>query len=360
MSKILVIEDEQDVRDNIVEILELEGFETKNAKNGIIGLKLAQQYNPDIIICDILMPIVNGYEVLDKLRKNPKTALIPFIFLTAKATSEDLRRGMDIGADDYLTKPFKIDTLLKVVQIQLEKKEASKKPIKNLLHDLTFKLPHELFTPLTPIIGFSKLLYEEEYLNKPEEIKSMAKSIHTSALRLERLMGNYLLYADLLYEKHQNQMILEENLLYSFRHKEILYFIKKKMKSKNREKDLIVTLDTDTVTLPAKSFRKILEEILDNAIKFSKPGDSITVSTTIDKDNFIMKVIDQGIVFKKEQISRIGAFVQFDRDIHEQQGLGLGLFLVQQLLKNHKGTLSITSGTKRGIIVKITLPLFPL
>jgi two-component system, OmpR family, alkaline phosphatase synthesis response regulator PhoP len=121
MNKILIIEDTEEVRDNIQEILELEKFKTIVASNGRIGIDLAMKEYPDLIISDISMPKVDGYQVLATLRKHPETAIIPFIFLTAKSIQKDRRQGMELGANDYLTKPFTCDELLNAVRAQLER-----------------------------------------------------------------------------------------------------------------------------------------------------------------------------------------------------------------------------------------------
>lgn len=121
MAKILVIEDEQQIRLRILEILTYEGFETISAADGRIGLQLAKKHLPDLILCDIVLPELNGYEILVKLRRDPLSATIPFIFLTAKASISDLQKGMKLGADDYLTKPFTIDGLLASINTQLKK-----------------------------------------------------------------------------------------------------------------------------------------------------------------------------------------------------------------------------------------------
>jgi len=125
MTKILVIEDEQKMRLRIQEILTYEGFETMGAANGHIGVQLAKEHLPDLILCDIVMPELNGYGVLAELRRDPLTVTIPFIFLTAKTAMNDLREGMNLGADDYLTKPFMIDELLATINTQLEKHAAA-------------------------------------------------------------------------------------------------------------------------------------------------------------------------------------------------------------------------------------------
>jgi DNA-binding LytR/AlgR family response regulator len=127
MKKILVIEDDESINDSIKEFLENEDFQVFSASNGREGLNLALKECPDLIVCDILMPGMNGYEVLSELSK--KEADIPFIFLTAKIERDDIRKGMEIGADDYLTKPFKLEELLKAIEVRLMKRDRLNKAV---------------------------------------------------------------------------------------------------------------------------------------------------------------------------------------------------------------------------------------
>ncbi len=143
MTKILVIEDEQLVRENILDLLEAEGFDGVGAENGHVGVTWAWDCKPDLIICDVMMPELDGYDVLKLLRKEPATATIPFIFLTAKADKDDFRQGMQLGADDYLTKPFTSAELLGAISVRLERKAAiarqSEKKLEELRKSLTSK-----------------------------------------------------------------------------------------------------------------------------------------------------------------------------------------------------------------------------
>ncbi|MBC6427371.1 MAG: response regulator [Ekhidna sp.] len=125
--KILVIEDQEDVRENIMELLQLSNYDVSSASEGKEGVKKALNSPPDLILCDIMMPGMDGYEVLYLLSKNPATAALPFIFLTAKAEKQDFRKGMSMGADDYITKPFEEMDLLGAIERRLNKyKEISK------------------------------------------------------------------------------------------------------------------------------------------------------------------------------------------------------------------------------------------
>ena len=125
--KILVIEDNQDVRENLIEILELSNFTVLAAEDGLKGVEIAQTQIPDLILCDVMMPKLDGFGVLNILGKRPDTSGIPFVFLTAKAERSDFRRGMNLGADDYVTKPFYKDELLSVIETRLRKTKLLRK-----------------------------------------------------------------------------------------------------------------------------------------------------------------------------------------------------------------------------------------
>ncbi|QEE49818.1 response regulator [Flavobacterium alkalisoli] len=124
MIRVLIIEDNDSIRENIIEVLTLSGYEVDTAINGKIGIDKALKNKPDIILCDIMMPELDGYGVLYILNKNPETQTIPFIFLTAKADKSDIRKGMELGADDYLTKPFDDAELLRAIECRIKKRDA--------------------------------------------------------------------------------------------------------------------------------------------------------------------------------------------------------------------------------------------
>jgi signal transduction histidine kinase len=158
--QVLVIEDEADVRSNIIEILGSGGFETIDAPNARLGLDLARVHSPDLILCDIKMPDLDGYHVLQEIRSHPKTATIPFIFLSAKTYPTDLRQGMNLGADDYLTKPFRRLELLETISARLKKHQTLvqlEQQMKDLQAqtcqrgELLNTITHDLRAPLTTI-----------------------------------------------------------------------------------------------------------------------------------------------------------------------------------------------------------------
>ena len=136
MKKIVFIEDNRDVRETTQEILELADYKVHTAENGKQGVELVKAEKPDLVICDIMMPDLDGFGVLNILSKNPDTCGIPFVFLTAKSEKDDVRRGMNLGADDYLTKPFAEAELLEVIEMRLKKCEQVQKKYENTLEGI--------------------------------------------------------------------------------------------------------------------------------------------------------------------------------------------------------------------------------
>jgi DNA-binding LytR/AlgR family response regulator len=140
MKNILVIEDDNNVRENLQQLLQRVGFSVLQAENGTEGIELARNNIPDLIICDIMMPELNGYDVINILSKDAETSTIPFIFLSAKAEPADFREGMKLGADDYLTKPYSVSDLLNAINSRLAKREK-------LVQGLEKKLTNENSQP---------------------------------------------------------------------------------------------------------------------------------------------------------------------------------------------------------------------
>lgn len=361
MTKILVIEDEEAIRENILELLNGENFEAIAVENGCKGVQLAKEKNPDLIICDISMPELDGYGVLEALRNEPTTAMIPFIFLTALADKANNRKGMELGADDYITKPCRPVELLNAIDTRLKKQAAinqqQNQKLEELRSSITFSLPHELRTPLNGILGFSDLILTELDTLEPEEIKEMVEQIQTSGKRLYRLIQNFLLYAELeliatnperikALKSHQtdyvNSLISEQATL--------------EAKQAQRQADLHLQLEDTPLHISAIRLKKVVEELVNNACKFSVPGTPINIVSQVKDKSFILSITDKGRGMKPEQIENLGAYMQFERKLYEQQGSGLGLVIVKRIIELHGGSLTLESIPDRQTTVKLTLP----
>lgn len=362
MTKILVIEDELAIRENILELLEVQDFESYAAANGREGIELAKKVLPDLILCDISMPEMDGYGVLQSIRANPPTAMIPFIFLTALADKENTRKGMNLGADDYLTKPCRPMELVEAIQTRLKKhadiQQQQRQKIEELRNNITFSLPHELRTPLNGILGFTELLLTDLEDLETEEIREMLLNIQTSSKRLYRLIQNFLLYVDLeLVAQSPERLISMQTQSIAHSASVIQEQAQAQAQLANRLKDLKFDLVDVPVQISLNRLKKIVEELLDNALKFAPPKRPITIRSQVEKDMFVLSVQDQGRGMTSEQIMNIGAYMQFERRLYEQQGSGLGLTIVKRLVDLHQGSLTIDSTPEVATVVTVRLPV---
>lgn len=359
--KILVIEDERNVLKNTLDILVMEGFDAYGADNGRAGVNLAFEQRPDLIICDIAMPEMSGYEVLAEVRRHRKTALVPFIFLTARTERSDIRRGMNLGADDYLTKPFSVGELLESVHARLEKKAAIEAEADTQLDELrekiTLSLPHELRTPLTSILGFSDILLMDGLTLPGEQVVKMSRYINDAGVRLSRLTENYLAYAQLeileLDDNRRNALVFSTSQAGDF----VEFAARQVAQRTHRETDLLVEVRPAVVQMQEDYLKKITEELVDNAFKFSAPGSPVTLKTSERDGVWCMEITNQGRGMTEAQIAQIGGFMQFERDRYEQQGLGLGLSIARRLAELHEGRLEVRSTPDVDLTVSVFLPL---
>ena len=363
MTKILVIEDAKDLRDDVVEMLTLEGYETSGAENGLVGVKLARKIYPDLIVCDIMMPELDGYGVLQDLRSTPDTATIPFIFLTAKTDRVDMRHGMVLGADDYLTKPFRVNELLDSIKVRLEKiaelERAASKRIDAMAENIMTALPHELRTPLNTIIGFSEMLTVESQSLKPDLITDWSQHINVAAHRLYRLVENYLFYARLEVARNGNQTIINvDDAKLEFPLSVVEMQVYARAEHYGRQADLETNFaDTDGVKMFDLHLNKIVEELIDNAFKFTQEGEKVMVTTKVDDDHYLICIKDEGRGMSREDINSIGAYMQFERWFFEQQGMGLGLAIVKLLTDIYGCELNFDSLPNPGLAVEVKIPL---
>ncbi|MEG4106840.1 response regulator [Microcoleus sp. S13_C5] len=362
MAKILVIEDEEAIRENILELLEAENFEGIGAINGKVGIKLAIETIPDLILCDMMMPEVDGHGVIKALRSEPLTATIPFIFLTAKADKVDVRTGMELGADDYITKPCTPQELLKAIAIRLEKQKTisrqSQKTLDELRTNISMSLPHELRTPLNAILGFSELILSEYQVLEESDILEMIGQIQTSGHRLYRLIQNFLLYAELEIAATNPELLKEmRNSEFSCVKSLLSQKARQQAKHASRTDDLQLDLQDASVAMDSVRLAKIVEELLDNAFKFSLEGTPVLLSTFVENKTFVLSVKDQGRGMTADQIAQLEAYRQFDRKLYQQAGLGLGLAIVQRLVELHGGEFKIESFPEQETIVCVSLPV---
>jgi len=360
MARILVVEDEKAQRLMIITMLKSHGFEVIGAENGAEGVDLAREHSPDLILSDIHMERGDGYSMLSAIRNDQATSTIPVIFITGMADMSVMRQSMQLGADDFIPKPFSQDDLLAAVRTRLDKQQKlsvqASKRLDELRASMSVTVPHEMRTPLNGILGYSDIMRKQFDDLEPLEVGRMAERIHKNAKRLERLVENYLLYAQMEFQKeemHKKELFDSEtpNAEHSIEQIAI-----QKASDFGRTADLYLHLTPGHVSVSSKYFAKIVEELVDNGFRYSKTGSHVLVRSENRNSQFFFSVTDQGRGMTPEQISQIGAFVQFERQVYEQQGQGLGLTVTRRLVELHGGKMEISSEYGKTTTVSATLP----
>jgi signal transduction histidine kinase len=364
MKNILVIEDEPQIRENLKEILTLCDFNTMTACNGAQGLEVLNITLPDLILCDVNMPELNGHDVLRKLRMNTLTANIPFIFLTSNGDRPDMRSGMELGASDYLLKPVCADELVKAINMQMAKTAIAKRQaderLNQLRNNINLALPHELHTPLNGILGSANLLiHDHDDLDDAERLE-LAHQIRTSAMRLYHLTRNFLLYAELEMMSTSPdfpRLIRQNRRVRTPCQHPISHTAYQCAQKYDRSIDLHLAIEAVELPISEAKLVKLMDELLDNAFKFSEVGQTVQILARCVESDYQIDVLDQGRGLTPQQIAQIGGYMQFDRDSYAQQGGGLGLIIAKRLVELHSGSLMIHSIPGQETLVRITLPL---
>jgi two-component system, sensor histidine kinase and response regulator len=355
MRKILVVDDDAALRGVIGLALQAEGYEVLEAEDGAVALRVACERLPDLVLCDVRMKEMDGYLALANLRQHVATASLPFILMTGQADPDGMRKGMELGADDYLAKPFSIPQLVGAVEARLKKhrtvQEHAERKLADLRANISLALPHELLTPLNGIMGFSEILVSDPTVG-PAEVSSMAESIRESALRLHRVIENFLIFVQL--ELRQGAVVKATSGLELGPTVERV--AREVARRFGRERDLRMDLPGGVGFILEEYFAKVASELLDNAFKFSEPGTTVRVELLRQTGATVLRVVDLGRGMKTEHVSQVGAYMQFERRFYEQQGSGLGLSIARRLIELHGGSLSVTSAVGAGTTVEVSFP----
>ena len=363
MKKILLIDDDRILRTTVSKFLSIKGeYTILTAGDGREGVEAAQVHLPDLIICDVTMPHLDGYGVLQALQAQPQTAGIPFIFLTGHADRRSTRRGMELGADDYLAKPFLSSELQAAIEVRLAKQAVLQShyeaKIATLRDNILLAVPHELRSPLSIIIGYSDILADDPDAMTSTQIRQLSQSIHKAGRRLYHLVENYIIYAQIELVQTEPGRVERMRALTAVTPDEIVESIANKLaKANNRSIQFDLMADHIQVAISEVNLGKIVEELVDNALKFSARETAVFIKTEKVDQRFYMSIKDFGRGMTPEQIHNIGGYMQFVRKIHEQQGSGMGLIIAMRLTELYGGELTITSDLGNETCVEVYLPV---
>ena len=352
MRRVLVIDDSEEMRSILAEILSSEGYEVSAAADGATGLAEAATLRPDLILCDLIMPGVSGYDVLRGLRREPQTAVVPVILLTGVGGSEAQRAGMNLGADDYLVKPVSREVLLETVAARLARSAAARREAERRLQELADDLacsllPHEFLTPLTAVMGLGSLLMEEAI--QASDTREVGRGILDAGRMLEGLIEKFLAYAELHTATSVDTVGLLPELAFETAREEATH----RALRADRCEDLDVQGGPAPVPMAVDHWRLLVRELVDNALKFSRAGSRITVSlTTIDGEP-TLTVRDHGHGMSAEHLAGLEDRAPFLRRHEGQPGLGLGLSIVRRVLLLYGGVLAFETAPGQGTTARI-------
>lgn len=332
MQKILVVEDSLEVRENLVDLLEVNDYQVLCASDGESGLSIALAELPDLIISDIMMPKSNGHELLKNLRANDETSNIPLIFLTAKASMNDLRTGMNLGADDYITKPYESKELLSAIETRLARKKEVEQKLQYMSESISSYIPHELRTPLMAITGFSNIILNEIEFIRKEDVYEMTQRINNAAGRLNKIIEKFIAFAEAEYRKnykaenlHFRDSVAEINPIH------LAYIFNQKLVTYDFHIDFDMNVNTKIVKIKETDLVIILSELFDNAIKFSDRIWPIQISSHIENNKLLLSIKNSGKGLSAAEIKSVAPFNQHNRSLRNQSGNGLGLAIVKRL-----------------------------
>jgi two-component system, sensor histidine kinase and response regulator len=310
-SSILIIDDNKHIRTQINLVLKLEGYNTFMASNGLEGVTAAKESLPNLIICDIMMPELDGYGVLSMLRANATTADIPFLFLSAKAEKNDIRQGMNLGADDYLWKPFSTEDLIKAIEARLDRHETTRRALSDkltpfaslsLTRDKFLSLmTHDLKSAFTGILGLSELMSAKHQDMSEGEFTETLALMSETAQSTYGLLDSFLEWSRLqLGGMVANRSTFDVQLV----GQRTLSLLSANAKHKQIVLSNIIPENTN-VWADQRMIEAIIRNLLYNALKFTNRGGKVILSALEEEHTIRISVSDTGIGISEDDIVRL-------------------------------------------------------
>lgn len=365
--KILVVDDTPANIDILLQILEPQGLKIFVASSGEVALKLVSQVSLDLILLDVMMPGIDGFETCRRLKLQENAANVPIIFITAKNETKDIVKGFSLGGVDYITKPFRneevcarVFTHLKLRDLvqELERKNGKLIELNDLKTKFLGMASHDMRNPLASIHGFSKLLLNDGDSLPEETRREFLQSIQQVTNKLLELLNDLLDVS--MIESGQLDLKLNSGSLERLIQERVgvirIFSEKKNMK---------IHLDLETIpdaVVDANRIGQVLDNLLSNAVKFSPPGKNIFVSLREEGTNAVVRVRDEGPGISAEDQTKL--FHHFQKLNAKPTGgessSGLGLAIAKRMVEAHNGVLKVESELDRGSTFGFEIPLRPV
>lgn len=358
---ILVVEDDPHLNMAISETLRSYDFIVESCANGLEALAWLRQHRPDVILCDIMMPQMDGYTLLRHTRADLQLRTLPFIFLTARTSAADQRMAREIGVEDYLTKPVDSDNLVIAIKNALRRQQVMLEEMQRQMDELRNRivtiLQHEFRTPLTFVLGYAELLLEAATTGvDQEELRASAVAILDGGQRLQRLIEGFLMLAELQSTKLKETELADLNAL------DLWQAVGQEFRHQLQQANLTLVVREQNSELLINGHPELLHEalkrLLDNAIRYGRPHSKQIWLSVEDVTPYIgLRVVDEGVGMSPEMIKRFSTpFEQADRDNRTTPGAGIGLAIVNHIARLHGGKLDIDSERGKGSQITLWLP----
>ena len=348
--QILIVDDSVDTVDLLNKRLSFEGYRTLSAYNGQEALKQAAEHNPDLIVLDVMMPDMDGYEVCERLKASKNTRYIPILMLTAKSGLEHKIKGLDVGANDYLGKPFDYKELSARIKSLLALKSAREELVSDekssALDQMMDELAHELRNPLTSIGGLARRVREN--LSEKDRNKKYLDLIIQEVTRLEGMVKD-------LVELKTTAVSYKEKTDINALISEALNRFRDNCEQERIQVNTDMSDGTPTVSADKEQLKLALSSLFENAIEAmaSSPSKTLTVKSDLEDDRVKIDIRDTGRGIPKEKIKNI-----FDPFFTSKtSGPGLGLTLASKIIQEHRGSISVESEPEQGTCVTVSLPV---
>lgn len=375
---ILLVEDDQSMLNGMYDLFQMPSLlesvgldydiEVATASNGQDALDIMARRTPDLIVSDIMMPVMDGYVFLSKVQENPAWLHIPFIFLTARGNKEEILDGHLRGANLYITKPFASIELLELIRSQLERsfrrQLTNEQNISELKKDILQILNHEFRTPLTYVTAYYEML-SESVTRSPDDhhFRDYLRGIQAGCVRLTRLIEDFIMVIELRTGEYKTKYQRRARLVTTIN--SLVETAVQKQQAAANEKGVAILLSLDPEMLPVYGdligLQMIFDRLLNNAIKFipkNKPA-AVYIQTEC-RDNCVrISFRDEGIGMPVDIRGQIfDLFFQYDRQFMEQQGAGTGLTIAQGIVGMHNGRIDVESQENVGSTFTVVLPIF--
>ncbi len=363
--KILLVDDADVFRQSVSNLLRIRGHEVIEAVNGLDGLKLARTHVPDVIVSDIVMSQVDGFALTGLLRQHPSTADIPLVLITGEADLKGMRKGMTLGADDYIAKPFKMDELIASLELRVHRRRALRDEVEQKLACLGTGIgtqpPADLAEPLGRIREAAQAVDMASQAPGQAALHALAEPLLAAARRIERLADNLFVHAQLelfgtnpehLNSLRQSQTIGVDAV--------VVAQARRCAEAAGRADDLRLKTVPGSAAITEARLAKLVEELVDNAFQFSSAGTPVSVQCVDDGTSFLLTVSDQGRGMTAERAAALEKSPPGPGPGGGPRLAGLGLAIARRMAEVHGGKFLLNSEPEKGTTVRVTLPSHPL